>query len=60
MAAMARGNLDVLQFGRIGQGEVEVTRWFIAAPRSRGSALTIVLVMGSATPPRRLKDQRTR
>ena len=29
---MAGGNLDVLQFGRIGQSEVEVTRRFIAAP----------------------------
>jgi hypothetical protein len=39
---MARGNLDVLQFGRIGQGEVEVTRRFIAAPRNEVEPVALI------------------
>jgi hypothetical protein len=41
-AAMARGNLDVLEFGRIGQGDVEVTHRFVAAPRNQVEPVALV------------------
>ena len=41
-AAMAGGNLDVLEFGRIGESKVEVTHRLIAAPRNQVEPVALV------------------